>query len=429
MFGGLFCAALDVGKVTQKTKRRKQAKREKPTFKKPGSNTPKPTARKARRAQNHAAGRDVPIAPDVPRPKRCAGQYGPLRYASDCSGIESAVVALEILGCAPSEHLWASDSYAPCRAILGHNFEIAQVLRDVFETPTPMVQPDFYTSGFPCQPYSAQGHRRGATDCRSTPVWAVVDRIARSLPKSFILENVATLLSPKFNEIYEVLVGALCNIREKDRRAYDLHVRVLDSQYHGSPQHRPRVFFVGVLRSCKTSNFAWPADLLETPELSTILDNPKEDEASWPTNKTELDGIQRAYCAIMETGADPEAGPWVANVGNGAKFGNQVRSDLLPCLTHARGKTNGFWLFHRSRMMNIDELSRCQGFPTGRLQLPPNVHGRSNNVSARQLGGMYGNAMNVCTMARIIVRLLPAIGIACHLRDPWCDASIPADCL
>ena len=350
------------------------------------------------------------------------GRGAPVKYASDCSGIDAAVVALEKLKCAV-DHQWASDCFPPCRAILEHNFSIGHVLNDVMQTPTNMSQPDLYTSGFPCQPYSTAGLRAGCHDSRSTPLWGVVQRIEKSLPKSFILENVAAFVSPSYAKVYDWLVASLCGITDKNRRAYDLHVKVLDSQHHGSPQHRPRVFFVGVLRSCKKFDFKWPADLLEAPSLETILDDATPGASALPTSATGLQGILQAYQDIVAQGHDPEVGPWVANIMNSKRFGAQVRCDMLPCLTRTRGTQSGFWLFHRGRMLTLNELARCQGFPADRLQLP------AKGATERQLGGMYGNAINVDTILRIITRLLPAIGIATHMRDPFGAACIPAGCL
>ena len=81
-------------------------------------------------------------------------------------------------------------------------------------------------------------------------------------------------------------------------------------------------------------------------------------------------------------------------------------------------------------MLSLSELARSQGFPEERLQIPSSGRGvRYDGVSERQAGGMYGNAMNVNTTMRIITRLLPIIGVATHMRDPWSDESTPADCL
>ena len=346
-----------------------------------------------------------------------------VKYASDCSGIEAGAVALEQLGIS-FDHLWASDSFAPCRAVIQQNFHILEVLDDVFNEPPHLFQPDLYTAGFPCQPYSKAGRGGGGMDNRSAPVWGVVDRISKSMPKTFLLENVAAFQSAKYKGVYDLLVGALCGISEKDKRAYDLHIKILDSKNHGSPQQRPRVFIVGVLRSCKKHNFKWPADLMSTPSLEQILeDSDAVEDGAHPSSKTALGGITRAYTDILNQGGDPEAEPWVANIFNSHKFGTRVCLDILPCLTRTRGTQYGFWLFNRSRMLNLNELARCQGFPADRIEIP------RKGVSRRQVGGMYGNAMNVNTIMRIVARLLPAVGVAGGIEDPFGEGSIDADCL
>ena len=442
MLGSLFIGhAQDSNGSTAVTTKRSVTTRPKAVAKKGARTAAKPRAKgtstaaksKAMKKSKEAASSTaVHTPPRAVRRPRC--RIDSLKYASDCSGIEAAVVALELLGCAPTSHLWASDKDPACRAMLAHNFEIAQVLALVDDEPSQLDQPDLYTSGFPCQPYSFQGNRNGSADVRSTPLWGVVQRIQRCLPKSFVLENVDALVSVRYKHVYDLLVSMLIGIQERNRRAYDLHVKVLNSQHHACPQHRPRVYFVGVLRSCKRCIFSWPSDLLETPPLDSILAAPGDELAGlvMPTSQTSLNGISRAYEKIIAQGGDPTTEPWVGNIGNSEKFGNQVMKDMIPCLTQSRGRQNGFWIFNRMRMMGIAELGRSQGFPTGRIQLPPagSAQGmRNRKVTEHQLGGMYGNAFNVNTTMRILARLLPSIGIACDVRDPWSASSIPADCL
>ena len=53
---------------------------------------------------------------------------------------------------------------------------------------------DILTGGFPCQPFSTAGQRKGFDDKRGNVFWSCLDVIKVKQPKYFILENVKGLL-------------------------------------------------------------------------------------------------------------------------------------------------------------------------------------------------------------------------------------------
>ena len=97
------------------------------------------------------------------------------------------------------------------------------------------------TAGFPCQPFSVAGRRRGTSDPRGTLFGEVLRVLEAKRPQKVLLENVPGLLSIEGGETFAQIILALGDV------GYFVEWQVLDSQHFGVPQHRERVFIVGHL--------------------------------------------------------------------------------------------------------------------------------------------------------------------------------------
>ena len=99
---------------------------------------------------------------------------------------------------------------------------------------------DILTGGFPCQPFSQAGRKRGFEDTRGTLFFDVAEIIAIKNPAAFFLENVRHLYrhddGKTFAEIKRVLTEEL---------GYSLFEFVVKASDHGLPQLRPRLFMIG----------------------------------------------------------------------------------------------------------------------------------------------------------------------------------------
>jgi DNA-cytosine methyltransferase len=133
----------------------------------------------------------------------------------------------------------ASDIDAKCRANYALNFglEPAGDIRKVVDVP----DHDILCAGFPCQPFSTGGHRAGFTDeARGTLIYEVVRILEGKRPKGFILENVKGLLSIQEGHVMQTILHAL------DELGYWVNVKILSPDAFGVPQHRERVYFIGI---------------------------------------------------------------------------------------------------------------------------------------------------------------------------------------
>ncbi len=99
---------------------------------------------------------------------------------------------------------------------------------------------DLITGGFPCQPFSVSGKRKGRDDDRGNLFFECVRMIEGIAPKAFVLENVPGLLSSSKGKD----VKAVC--RGLAQTGYDFAVVRLNAADYGVPQDRMRLFFIGL---------------------------------------------------------------------------------------------------------------------------------------------------------------------------------------
>ena len=110
---------------------------------------------------------------------------------------------------------------------------------------------DIITAGYPCQPFSVAGKRRGADDPRH--LWPHVARIIGEIEPPFVfLENVAHHLRLGFPEVAAGLVGM----------GYRLAAGLFTAAEVGAPHKRERLFILAIREG---DELADPARLLRHP--------------------------------------------------------------------------------------------------------------------------------------------------------------------
>lgn len=95
---------------------------------------------------------------------------------------------------------------------------------------------DLLVGGFPCQPFSIAGRRKGFNEDRGTLFHEII-RIAEAKGKpNLLLENVKGLLSAQDGNAFKYIIAQLSEL------GFCVEWQVLDSRHFGVPQHRERVF-------------------------------------------------------------------------------------------------------------------------------------------------------------------------------------------
>ncbi|MFB7917856.1 DNA cytosine methyltransferase [Streptomyces sp. NPDC056061] len=160
-----------------------------------------------------------------------------LRIGSVCSGYRGLDMAVEaVFGGSPA---WVADNDPGASRILAHHLPRVPNLGDITKVDWTGVEPvDIYCGGYPCQPFSTAGRRKGTMDARH--IWPHIARSLRVLrPRLAVFENVAGHLSLGFDTVLADLAALGFDADWCTLRASDI----------GAAHQRNRLFLL-----------AWPAD-------------------------------------------------------------------------------------------------------------------------------------------------------------------------
>ncbi|MDR0706793.1 MAG: DNA (cytosine-5-)-methyltransferase, partial [Treponema sp.] len=136
---------------------------------------------------------------------------------------------------------------------------------------------DVLLAGFPCQPFSIIGKKRGFDDMRGTLFFEIARILEEKRPKMFVLENVKQL---KTHNNGETLKTILKTLEDLDYKVYNEVLNALD---FGLPQKRERIIIAGFLN--KSVNFSFPHPKLPG-KLEDILEADDAIDAKHFASKT-----------------------------------------------------------------------------------------------------------------------------------------------
>ena len=155
-----------------------------------------------------------------------------MRIGSLCSGAGGLDMAVErMLG---AKTAWHCEIDPAASKVLAHRYSGVPNHRDLTTTDWDAVEPvDILTGGYPCQPFSHAGRRKGTDDERH--IWPHVrEAIRRVRPRLTLLENVAGHRSLGFDRVLGDLAEDGMHVRWTSLRASDA----------GAPHQRERLFIL-----------------------------------------------------------------------------------------------------------------------------------------------------------------------------------------
>ena len=135
------------------------------------------------------------------------------------------------------------------KKISPHIFKSDLFESDLFNDDIAKVEPekvpdhDILCAGFPCQPFSQAGHKRGFDEkheSRGNMFFHIVDILQEKRPKAFFLENVRHLQNHDDGRTFDVIKQILT----RDLK-YKIYYKIVKASDYGLPQHRPRIFIIG----------------------------------------------------------------------------------------------------------------------------------------------------------------------------------------
>lgn len=140
------------------------------------------------------------------------------------------------------ECVWSNDINEDANKIYHKNFPQTPGYDGSIQDVNPQDIPDhtLLCGGFPCQPFSLAGKRKGFKDIRGTLFFEIIRVLKAKRPPIFLLENVDGIRNHDNGDTFETILRTLGNL------GYILQWEVLDSKCW-VPQHRERVFIVGHL--------------------------------------------------------------------------------------------------------------------------------------------------------------------------------------
>lgn len=233
---------------------------------------------------------------------------------------------------------------------------------------------DLLTAGFPCQPFSISGKKKGFEDTRGTLIYEVFEIISRHRPRVVMLENVKHLLHHDKGNTFRVIIDSLSDL------GYNVTWAVLNATNFGVPQNRERIIIVGTRDEFKPFSFArltqkrsdLPSliDFLDKEgdfeylnEGYTLIDDPKSQVsglifAGYLNKKIRTNGVREGTMHLSRVHKQPNRIYDVKGV-----------HPTLP----SQESSGRFWIHNEGvvRKLTISECYRIMGFPDDFKRIVP----------------------------------------------------------
>lgn len=150
---------------------------------------------------------------------------------------------------------------------------------------------DLLLAGFPCQPFSYAGKRRGFGDTRGT-LFFEIERILRKYkPKAFLLENVRGLYTHDSGRTFETIIEKLHDL------GYGTTDLVLNSSDFGVPQNRVRLYILGILGAKPTTSLVTSYGSADSHAFKRKITNSSESTFCTVSEILENNVSEEYYCS------------------------------------------------------------------------------------------------------------------------------------
>ena len=293
--------------------------------------------------------------------------------------------------------VFSNDFDAYCKTTFDHNFsEIFQqetelYLKDIAQVPSDIF-PEFnlLTGGFPCQPFSIAGYRKGFTDKGRGDLFFEIIRILRDRkPNAFLLENVKNLKTHDNRNTLKLIYNELENL------GYFVSDAVLNTMEYGNlPQNRERIYIVGFLSKIEANKFNFPKKMKLTKTIHDCLIKEKVDDKYYYNDKPLFEKLNN------DVTKRDTVYQWRR------KYVRENKSNVCPTLTANMG-TGGHNVpiildDYGIRKLTPRECANFQGFPP-EYMLP--------KIADSQLYKQIGNSVSVPVIERIAKQMKKAMGV------------------
>lgn len=286
--------------------------------------------------------------------------------------------------------VFGNDFEHSCKVTYDLNFKNTQLtIKDISNiSNSELPNFDILLGGFPCQPFSIAGYRKGFLDTGRGDLFFEIIRILEDKkPSAIFLENVKNLKSHDKGKTFNIISDALLD------QGYHIKVEVLNSMKYGNvPQNRERVYIVGFRSKKMLDKFEFPKPISLKKEIIDILESDVSDKYYYHNNPiypTLLESItsknvvyqwRRKYVRENKSGVCPTL---TANMGTG---GHNV-----PLILDDKG----------IRKLTPRECARLQGYPDN-YKLP-------KDIADSKLYKQIGNSVTVTVIERVAKNIKKAM--------------------
>ena len=172
------------------------------------------------------------------------------------SGIGGFSLGLESTGHFETIAFCEKDQF--CQKVLQKNFKNISIEGDVRNVKGDKYKADVVTGGFPCQPFSVAGKRKGTDDDRY--LWDETIRVVRECkPKWFIGENVEGLINIQNGMVLRQVQTDL------EKEGFEVQCLIIPASGIGAWHQRKRIWIIG----CNVSNSNARFGIGENQEIQT----------------------------------------------------------------------------------------------------------------------------------------------------------------
>ena len=166
--------------------------------------------------------------------------------------------------------VFANDMVPMSKKIYDLNHDNKLTLGDLnkLDVDTDIPNHDILCGGFPCQPFSIAGQRKGFNDSRSNVFWKILEILEKKRPAIIVLENVKNLTTHDKGNTYKTIKTKL------EALGYNLKDKVLDTSIITEiPHHRERIYIVGFLNKDHHDAFNFEFPTIKQKNIIDFLEN------------------------------------------------------------------------------------------------------------------------------------------------------------
>ncbi len=313
------------------------------------------------------------------------------------SGIGGFRVGLQNLG---GKCVFSSDFNKNAREVYESNFGEFP-FGDITRIDKNIIPPhDVLCAGFPCQPFSISGLKKGFEDTRGTLIYDVFEIIKMRKPKVVLLENVKHLIHHNMGNTFKTIIRHLTDF------GYKVNYQILNASDFGVPQNRERVIIIAHEKKLFDFN---KISTIPKPKLKDFLDIDGPFEFLAKESYTLISNPKKQSSGLIFSGYRNKnirkkgVRPGTQHLSRVHKQPNRIYSAEGTHPTLSAQETAGrYWILvdGKVRKLTINECYRIMGFP--------DFYKRSNKLSEsyKQIGNSVCIPMIQETGRQIVKQLL-----------------------